>query len=390
MSGFPSPVTGPAPADAALPLQFGDVGPAVAQVRAHLSRLGLVPPIPLVAPDQQFDDVVREGVLAFQQQRGLACDGVVGSQTWQLLDEARWRLGDRVVRFAPSHLMSGDDIAQLQRRLFELGFDPGRVDGLFGPETEHALRDFQRNVGIPTDGLCGPVTFQALDRLARTVTGGFPAELRETQRWVGSGPGLAGKLVIIDPGHGGSETGATGHGLIEAEVVADLAARLEGRLGALGVRAYLTRGHIDPQLAPPGEVDRAAFANQLDADLLISLHTDGHANPRARGVACFYFGTGAAGASSTVGRRIATAIQGEVVARTSLLDGGVDGKTWDLLRRTRMPAVRVEVGYLTNAEDAAALADPVFRDTVAEAILVALQDVYSPATTDIREPTPVV
>ncbi len=52
--------------------------------------------------------------------------------------------------------------------------------------------------------------------------------------------------------------------------------------------------------------------------------------------------------------------------------------TWDLLRRTRMPAVRLDLGYLTNPGDAARLADPSFRDLVAEAIVVAVQRLYLP------------
>ena len=384
------PRPGPgSPAAGVLPLRRGDNGPAIAQVRAHLSRLGYVPPIPLVDPDQPFDESVERAVLAFQQQRGLACDGVVGRQTWRLLDEARWRLGDRVVRYAPSHLMAGDDIAALQRRLLELGFAPGRIDGMFGPDTEHALRDFQRNVGIPVDGLCGPVTFAALDRLARTVVGGTPDELRETERWVGSGPGLAGKLIVIDPGHGGRDTGSVGHGLVESEVVADLAARIEGRLVAVGVSAYLTRGQLAPDVDPPDETDRARFANRLDADLLLSLHCDSQTTSRAQGVACFHSGAGPSGAWSAVGRTVAEQVQSELVGRTDLLDGRIDGKTWDLLRRTRMPAVRLEVGYLSNAHDAARLAQAAFRDTVAEAVLVALQHVYQPVSADLRDRAPV-
>ncbi|MFZ0322741.1 MAG: N-acetylmuramoyl-L-alanine amidase [Actinomycetes bacterium] len=376
-----------------LPLRHGDKGPAVAQVRGHLARLGLIDDeagpeaVGAVHPmDALYDDGVERGVLAFQQQRGLACDGIVGIQTWRRLDDARWQLGDRVLRFAPTHMLSGDDVSALQGRLLELGFDPGRIDGLFGIDTETALRDFQRNVGIPVDGLCGPVTFKALNRLARTVVGGAAQHLRETQRWAGSGPGLAGKIVVIDPGHGGSDPGAVGHGLAEADIVADLAARIEGRLVAVGVSAYLTRGRLAPDTAPPDESTRAALANRLDADLVLSLHVDAHPSTAASGVATFFYGSGHSGASSEVGRRVADLVQAEVVSRTDLLDGHTDGKTWDLLRRTKMPTIRVEIGYLTNPGDAARLSDPTFRDTVAEAVLVALQRLYLP----VEPPTSVV
>jgi N-acetylmuramoyl-L-alanine amidase len=76
-------------------------------------------------------------------------------------------------------------------------------------------------------------------------------------------------------------------------------------------------------------------------------------------------------------------LQHEIVERTDLLDARTDAKTWELLQRTRMPAVRLDVGYLTHSGDAARLADPAFRDTVAEAVLVSLQRLYQP--TDVRD-----
>lgn len=61
--------------------------------------------------------------------------------------------------------MRGEDVAELQNRLGSLGFDAGRVDGIFGPDTLHALKDFQRNVGLPVDGICGPTTVEELLRV---------------------------------------------------------------------------------------------------------------------------------------------------------------------------------------------------------------------------------
>ena len=80
--------------------------------------------------------------------------------------EASWRLGDRVlVLTAPN--MRGDDVAELQGTLGRLGFDCGRVDGILGPATVHAVEVFQRNCGILVDGVCGPVTVRALELLVR-------------------------------------------------------------------------------------------------------------------------------------------------------------------------------------------------------------------------------
>ena len=75
-------------------------------------------------------------------------------------------------------------------------------------------------------------------------------------------------------------------------------------------------------------------------------------------------------------------MQREIVARTDLLDCRAHPRSWDLLRSTQMPAVRVEVGHLTHAGDARRLADPDFRDTVAESIVVAIQRTYLPREQD--------
>lgn len=365
----------------------GDAGVAIAEIRDKLARLELLG----ASESDSYDDAVDRAVRSFQQQRGLRVDGVVGPETYRALDEARWRLGDRVLSHAATRLFVGDDVAELQHRLLQLGFDPGRCDGMFGPRTEAALREFQRNVGLPADGTCGPRTLKALHRLARTVVGGSPERIREEARLLANGPTPAGKFVVIDPGHGGDDPGGEGHGLAEATVVWDLANRLEGRLGAAGVMAFLTRG---PDVNP-SDSDRAAFANEAHADLFVSLHVDLAGSPACHGAATYYYGTAeqppaemrpihagsrgqrrSRGTGSAVGARLATLIQQELTGRTDLLDCRTHAKTWELLRLTRMPAVRVEIGYLSHPGDAARLANPDFRDTVAEGIVAALQRLY--------------
>ena len=365
----------------------GDAGPAVAEIRSRLELLGLLaaaPPGSVAAAyaTAVFDDAVDAAVRGFQQQRGAMVDGIVGPQTWRLLDDARWRLGDRVLWYAPSHPLTGDDVAGLQQRLLDMGFDVGRADGIFGPETEVALREFQRNVGIHSDGTCGPATFKALDRLARTVVGGAPSALREIEAIRSSGPTLSGKVVVIDPGHGGADPGHSGHGLVEAALAEELAARIEGRLAATGVTAYLTRSRLGRSDPPPDEPARAATANALRADLLLSVHSDGCPSPTPNGLATYYYGDRSRGIRSETGARFASLLQRELTARTDLLDCGSHGKTWDILRRTRMPAVRLELGYLSNPGDAARLADPGFRDVVAESVVVAVQRLYLPPADD--------
>jgi N-acetylmuramoyl-L-alanine amidase len=375
------------------PLRAGDRGSLVMRLRRHLTHLGLLTTADQAEVGQLFDADCDRAIRAFQQQRGLRIDGVVDRETFRALDEARWQLGDRVLSYAVRHPFVGDDVAALQRRLIDMGFDVGRVDGIFGPGTENAMRDFQRNVGLPADGTCGPATFRALRQLERTVVGGRSDELREYERLHHAGPTLAGKLVVVDPGHGARDRGS--HELTatadapapfdEASIVDDIASRVEGRLSAAGAQAFRTRGndsgleHSDRSEGPPTDADRAAFANAAEADLVISLHVDGHPNPACHGLASYYYGT-PGGNRSLVGARLAGLIQAEILARTDLLDCRTHPKSWQLLRSTRMPAVRLELGYLTNPGDAGRLATAAFRDVLAEAIVVGIQRLYLPTS----------
>jgi N-acetylmuramoyl-L-alanine amidase len=366
--------------------RHGDSGPAIAEIRDKLARLGLLDGD---GAGDRYDEALDRAVRTFQQGRGLRVDGVVGAETYRALDEARWRLGDRTLTHTINHPYVGDDVVALQQRLLDLGFDAGRCDGIFGSRTEAALREFQRNVGLAGDGILGPTTLTALGRLRRTVTGGSPSAQREEEQLRRGSGSLSGRVIVLDPGHGGDDLGACAHELAEAEVALDLAARIEGRLGALGVDTFLTRGEANC----PTDEERARFANETEADLLLSLHTDAALSAGPRGVASYYYGTSAAGGtsqahserivSSAVGERLAQLVQNEIVARTDLLDCRIHPKTWQLLRMTRMPAVRIDVGYLTNARDAVRLSTAEFRDAVAEAVVAAVQRLYLPPDRDI-------
>ncbi|NLU78058.1 N-acetylmuramoyl-L-alanine amidase [Micromonospora sp. HNM0581] len=365
------------------PIRPGDRGPAVTEIRAVLTSLDLLSKATGPHSDE-FDPATERAVRAFQQSRGLSVDGRVGAETWRALDAARWRLGARTLYHAVPVPLTGEDVRSLQERLMEMGYDTGRADAIYGIRTSRAVAQFQREVGLVPDGTCGPHTMDSLRRLGRKVVGGRPQWLRESDAIRQSGPTLVGRTVVIDPGHGGTDPGVVvADGPLrwtEADLMHDLASRLEGRLAAAGVRVQLTRGPAPATCLP--DLDRAHLANSLGADVFVSLHTDGHPNPMAEGVATYHYGTDN-GVTSATGERLAGLVQREIVARTGLRDCRTHAKAWDLLRITRMPAVRVEVGYLTSPSDRERLIAPRFRDTLVEAMVAAVQRMYLPIERDV-------
>jgi len=312
-------------------------------------------------------------IRSFQQDRGLHVTGELNDATARAIEEARWKIGDRSLYLQPSPMMRGDDVAALQSRLTEMGFHCGRVDGIFGEMTESAVKDFQKSVGVKVDGKCGPATIIALLRLTKIVSGGAPSALRESALQKNRGPALANKVIVLDPGSAD----------FEKDFVYDVAQRIEGRLLALGASVFLTRGANNN----PSDSERISFTNKNNADLLISLHSESHSNPEAHGVATFFYGNDQHGIHSIVGERFASLVQREICARTDFLNCRSHAKTWDSLRLTKAPAVRVDLGYVSNVGDAERLARPEFRDTVAESFIIAIQRLYLATEDDAKTGT---
>jgi N-acetylmuramoyl-L-alanine amidase len=328
-------------------------------------------------------ELSEEEIRSFQQSRGLTVTGIINDVTARALEEARWKLGDRSLYLQESPLMRGDDVAALQSRLTEMGFDCGRVDGIYGELTAKAVKEFQKSAGIAVDGKCGPATVIGLIRLTKIVSGGAPSQLRESASQKNRGPALANKVIVLDPSLGGKIQGNVANGIVESEIVYDIAQRVEGRLLALGASVFLTRGANNN----PSESDRITFSNQSEADLMISLHIDSHPNSEAHGVATYFYGSDAHGIHSIVGERFASLVQREICARTDLLNCRTHAMTWDLLRLTKAPTVRIDVGYASNPGDASRLARPDFRDVIAESLLIAIQRLYLSTEDDAKTGT---
>lgn len=150
------------------PVRVGDRGAAVEDIQRRLRILGY--DLGITGIDGVFFGLTAEAVRAFQEEHGLAEDGLVGDETWSALVDATFTLGDRMLylRFPYFH---GHDVGVLQEALNALGFACGDVDRIFGPFTERAVREFQRNAGLIGDGIAGEDTLRAITALRHVWEG---------------------------------------------------------------------------------------------------------------------------------------------------------------------------------------------------------------------------
>jgi N-acetylmuramoyl-L-alanine amidase len=272
-----------------------------------------------------FGPSTRAAVEAFQHLRGLRVDGTCGQQTWNTLVEAGFRLGDRFL-FRRTPMLRGDDVAELQQRLCSLGFDTGRVDGIFGDATAVALADFQGNAGLPIDPIVGGATLRELIRLeSRHEAPEYVSTVRARAQLRHAAPTLTGRHVAVGEGGGlGSVTAA-----------------LRRRL--------LPSGTLVTELHHPDDSTQAHQANELSVDVYLGLRLD----PRGSSCSTSYW----AGYrdQSQGGKLLAELVQRAVPGALGIEDAGAWGMSLPILRETRMPAVLVEVGPASRVVERAAL-----------------------------------
>ena len=214
--------------------------------------------------------------------------------------------------------------------------------------------------------------------------------------------GLGVSRIVIDPGHGGHDPGARGPGVTEADLVLDLALRLETRIAAAlpGLEVVLTRRGDDYL---PLEA-RTTLANRVEADLFLSIHANASKNPLARGIETYFldFATGpeaesvaarenvgghatmknldglletiAANSKLDESRDFAQVVQDAMVRKIRPLDPtmpdlGVKQAPFVVLIGARMPSILSEVSFVTNEQDAALLGTDAYRDELVDALL---------------------
>ncbi len=289
---------------------IGDRGEPVRDVQDRLTALdhSTLPDEPGVFGQGTFN-----AVSDFQSRRGLPADGIVGPETWRALVDAGYKLGDRLLyRRVP--MMRGDDVSSLQASLNALGFDTGKVDGVFGPDTLKGILDFQHNRGLEEDGISGSVVSEELG-LIQMATQKHGREAVRERQWLDSLPNsIAGQRIYLDPECRYPREAAEAWSAVTAAF---------GAFRLLGASPVISRS-VDTD--PPARL-RAQRANKFNADVVVGFLLVGDDD---EGV--YYFES--EHSRSEGGKEIAA----HLARRLGVTE---QGRTLPMLKETRSPAVIV-------------------------------------------------
>lgn len=171
---------------------------------------------------------------------------------------------------------------------------------------------------------------------------------------------VVGKKIMVDPGHGGSDPGASGNGLVEKEIVLDVSKRLNSKLTNSMSKVLMTRtGDTYPSLD-----QRVNQANKSGADIFVSIHVNSYTTSSPNGTETWWNSTYASADS----KLLAEEIQKEMVKTLGTTDRGVKHGSFKVITSTQIPSVLVEIAFISNPDDAKMLADSSFRHKAAEAI----------------------
>ena len=189
---------------------------------------------------------------------------------------------------------------------------------------------------------------------------------------------LNGKTIVIDPGHGGSDSGAVGpSGVLEKNVTLAVALKVKSILNDAGAIVILTRSSDRDVSNIKNAADaqelqaRVDVGNQNQADAFLSIHANSFSSQAAHGTATYYY------SGSPMGTILAADLQDELVRAEGLTDRGKSTANFYVLKHTNMPASLIEMAFISNPQEEQLLNSAGFQQKTAEAICRALNSFFS-------------
>ena len=197
-----------------------------------------------------------------------------------------------------------------------------------------------------------------LNSVRQVVTSGLTLSRSPAQTTYGNTTGR--ELIVIDPGHGGPDVGATRNGVYEKDIVLSVSKQLGRILQQMGYAVIYTRTEdIDLDLEP-----RVQIAENARASAFVSIHVNSlsASASQVNGVETYH----APGAS--LGKSLAEFVHEQIIASTGATDRGVKSARFHVIAKTSMPAILVETGFITNPSESAKLVNSAYQERLAEAI----------------------
>lgn len=189
---------------------------------------------------------------------------------------------------------------------------------------------------------------------------------------------LEGKTIVIDPGHGGTDNGASGpSGITEKEITLDVSQKLRDILTASGAKVVMTR-ETDRDVYGPDATDTQELQARVDVgeytpgtDIFVSVHCNAFSNPAAHGMETYYYD------GSYRGRQLATYINEELEKSGGLFNRGVKTANFYVIKHSSMPATLLELAFITNYEEESLLMDEQYQQKLAHAIARGISRFFS-------------
>jgi N-acetylmuramoyl-L-alanine amidase len=193
---------------------------------------------------------------------------------------------------------------------------------------------------------------------------------------------LSGKIIVVDAGHGGIDPGANRQGVLEKDINLAIALQLKNILNEYGAKVVLSR-QSDIDLSPECDNEkvrgryhrdltaRVEMAEESDADLFISLHANAVSSASKQGAEVFYY------AKSEASKELSNTIQTEL-GKVVKVPPTASPARYFVLRRNKIPAALIEVGYITNKVERSLLQTPEHQKKLADAIAKGITSYYHP------------
>ena len=192
-------------------------------------------------------------------------------------------------------------------------------------------------------------------------------------------PGLKDKVIVVDPGHGGSDSGAIGPNKTqEKKITLAIAQKVKTLLENAGAKVLMTRQtDVDvygPNASGAEELGaRTRVANNNKADVFVSIHINAFSNPAVGGIATYYY------RNSGYGAMLAQNIQAKLANVEGVQDRGITPAGFYVIKNTKMPAVLTELGFISNPNEEKILNTPQFQQQLAQGIVQGLEGFFAQA-----------